>query len=173
MTGTSSDLLPATKNGNIPRPVFLHSECSHAMISTELYERHFLPIDREWSQTMRPYGIHYCGADPHRFAPPARPDPVSDSTSAAATSPRCEALAEHVSQPVVSPVEIPKQTPDQYEERILFGAGVAESVADGRLLHQHGPSGDRCADISAIFEEVEMLCAEYRRTDFPQRSPSR
>jgi hypothetical protein len=32
------------------------------------YERYLLPFDIEWSRTHRPYGIHYCGSDPHRYA---------------------------------------------------------------------------------------------------------
>lgn len=49
-------------------PVFLHSECSHTMISTEQYEEFLLSFDIEWSQRFRPFGIHYCGSDPHRYA---------------------------------------------------------------------------------------------------------
>jgi hypothetical protein len=66
-TGTSS--ISVNRNvRNIHRPVFLHSECSHTMISTEQYEEFLLPIDLEWSKFFRPFGIHYCGKDPHRFA---------------------------------------------------------------------------------------------------------
>lgn len=50
-------------------PVAIHSECSHTMISIEDYRRFLLPIDQEWSLRHRPYGIHYCGKDPHRMAP--------------------------------------------------------------------------------------------------------
>ncbi len=49
-------------------PVAIHSECSHTMISEDDYRRFFLPIDQEWSLRHRPYGIHYCGKDPHRMA---------------------------------------------------------------------------------------------------------
>ncbi len=49
-------------------PVAIHSECSHTMISEEDYRRFFLPIDQEWSLRHKPYGIHYCGKDPHRMA---------------------------------------------------------------------------------------------------------
>ncbi|GHS94960.1 hypothetical protein FACS1894207_3920 [Bacteroidia bacterium] len=48
--------------------VFLHSECTHTMISENLYESFLLPVDLQWSQTLRPFGIHYCGPDPHRYA---------------------------------------------------------------------------------------------------------
>jgi len=48
--------------------VFLHSECTHTMISEDLYETFLLPIDLKWSETLSPFGIHYCGSDPHRYA---------------------------------------------------------------------------------------------------------
>ena len=66
-TGTTS--ISVNRNvRHVPRPVFLHSECSNVMISTATYERMFLPFDVEWSRRLRPFGIHHCGADPHRFA---------------------------------------------------------------------------------------------------------
>ncbi|MDR2682703.1 MAG: hypothetical protein LBB64_02405 [Dysgonamonadaceae bacterium] len=48
--------------------VFLHSECTHTMISEDLYEAFLMPVDLRWSETLRPFGIHYCGPDPHRYA---------------------------------------------------------------------------------------------------------
>lgn len=66
-TGTSS--ISVNRNvRNIDQPVFLHSECSHTMIPTDQYEEFLLPIDLEWSRKYRPFGIHYCGNDPHRYA---------------------------------------------------------------------------------------------------------
>jgi hypothetical protein len=66
-TGTTS--ISVNRNvRNLPAPVYLHSECSHTMISVKNYEQYLLPFDVEWSQQHRPYGIHYCGADPHRYA---------------------------------------------------------------------------------------------------------
>jgi hypothetical protein len=50
------------------KPVFLHSECSHTMISAEDYENFLLPFDIDWSRKFRPFGVHYCGPDPHRMA---------------------------------------------------------------------------------------------------------
>ncbi len=49
--------------------VFLHSECALTMISADHYEDFIMPHDAAWSRTRQPFGIHYCGADPHRFAP--------------------------------------------------------------------------------------------------------
>lgn len=50
------------------KPVFLHSECTHTMIANEQYEEFILPFDIQWSKKYRPFGIHYCGPDPHRYA---------------------------------------------------------------------------------------------------------
>lgn len=66
-TGTSSISVNRTVR-LFDQPVFLHSECSHTMISCEHYRDFLFPIDRRWSQRRRPFGIHYCGADPHRYA---------------------------------------------------------------------------------------------------------
>jgi hypothetical protein len=66
-TGTTSISINRTVR-HISQPVYLHSECSNVMISTKLYEQFFLPFDVEWSQRLQPFGIHHCGADPHRFA---------------------------------------------------------------------------------------------------------
>ena len=66
-TGSSS--ISVNRNvRNIPASIYLHSECSHTMISVKQYEQFLLPYDYAWSQKYRPYGIHYCGADPHRYA---------------------------------------------------------------------------------------------------------
>jgi len=68
-TGSSS--VSVNRNvRHIEQPVFLHSECSHTMISTEQYEEFLLPVDIQWSKKFRPFGIHYCGKDPHRYAEP-------------------------------------------------------------------------------------------------------
>ena len=66
-TGTSSISVNRTVR-HFKRPVFLHSECSNTMISTDDYERFILPIDAAWSENHRPFGIHHCGKDPDRFA---------------------------------------------------------------------------------------------------------
>ena len=66
-TGTSS--ISVNRNvRHFREPVFLHSECSHTMISVQNYEEFLLPIDAEWSRRHQPFGIHHCGKDPHRFA---------------------------------------------------------------------------------------------------------
>jgi len=66
---TGSNSVSVNRNVvNIEGAVYLHSECSHTMISEEQYEEFLLPYDIEWSRKYQPYGIHYCGHDPHRMA---------------------------------------------------------------------------------------------------------
>ncbi len=66
-TGTSS--ISVTRSvRHLPKPVFLHSECSHTMISSDDYEQFLMPIDAKWSREKDYFGIHYCGIDPHRYA---------------------------------------------------------------------------------------------------------
>ena len=48
--------------------VYLHSECTHTMISEDDYREFLMPVDAAWASRYRPYGIHYCGRDPHRHA---------------------------------------------------------------------------------------------------------
>jgi hypothetical protein len=66
-TGTTSISVNRTVRHLRPS-VFLHSECALTMISTEHYESFIRPFDRVWSERRRPFGVHYCGSDPHRFA---------------------------------------------------------------------------------------------------------
>ena len=53
---------------NFNKPIFLHSECSLTMISVDMYREYLMSFDIKWSQKKVPFGIHYCGKDPHRFA---------------------------------------------------------------------------------------------------------
>jgi hypothetical protein len=50
------------------QPLLLHSECSLTMVSEDMYREYILPHDIRWSRKDVPFGIHYCGKDPHRFA---------------------------------------------------------------------------------------------------------
>jgi hypothetical protein len=66
-TGTNS--ISVNRNvRHLNKPVFLHSECSHTMISCEDYEQFLMPIDEKWSKANDYFGIHFCGIDPHRYA---------------------------------------------------------------------------------------------------------
>lgn len=66
-TGTSSISVNRTAK-HLSKSLFLHSECSHTMISCEDYEQFLMPLDARWSKSKEYFGIHYCGNDPHRYA---------------------------------------------------------------------------------------------------------
>lgn len=66
-TGTSSISVNRTVK-HFEKPIFLHSQCSHTMISVDDYKKFLFDIDCKWSKTSRPFGIHYCGSDPQRYA---------------------------------------------------------------------------------------------------------
>jgi hypothetical protein len=66
---TSTSSISVNRNIiHVDKQVFLHSECSHKMISAEQYDQYLFEYDKKWSLKNRPFGIHYCGEDPHRFA---------------------------------------------------------------------------------------------------------
>ena len=53
---------------HLKEPILLHSECSLTMVSEDIYRKYLMPHDIKWSRKNVPFGIHYCGPDPHRFA---------------------------------------------------------------------------------------------------------
>lgn len=120
-TGTTSIAVNRTVR-HLTEPLLLHSHCSHTMLGVPTYEKFLLSHDIAWAQAHRPYGIHYCGSDLHRFVKAYR---------------RIEGLAfldvgwgSDVSQirrmfPEVflnlrlSPVELVRSSPEQIRETII------------------------------------------------------
>jgi hypothetical protein len=66
---TGSTSISVNRNVRHLRPaVLVHSQCSHTMISVADYKNYLMKYDLQWSQSHGPYGIHFCGKDPHRYA---------------------------------------------------------------------------------------------------------
>ena len=144
---------------HIQKPVLLHSECSHTMISEDDYQEFLLPFDQEWSKN-RPFGVHYCGPDPHRMAGSFAKIPHLDYLDLGWGG-DVKVLREHLPDTFfnlrLSPVEIARQSHDEIRETIIrlvrdsadpFLTGVCcinmdDSVSDYR--------------IELIFETVERL----------------
>ena len=164
-TGTSS----ISVNRNVRHfraPVFLHSECSHTMISVKDYEEFLLPIDAAWSRLHRPFGIHHCGKDPHRFAASYAKLPRLDFLDLGWGG-DVALLRQHLPHTFfnirLDPVSLPGQTP----------AGIREVIT--RLVCQSGNpwlTGVCCVNldqtvsdeqINAIFDTVSELRQEYAR----------
>jgi hypothetical protein len=119
-TGTSS--ISVNRNvRHFREPVFLHSECSHTMISTEDYEDLLLDFDMEWSRQNRPFGIHYCGSDPHRFAESFAKIPHLDFLDVGWGG-DVKTLRKYLPDTFfnlrLSPVEIRNQTPEEIDRTI-------------------------------------------------------
>jgi len=162
-TGTTS--ISVNRNvRNIPGPVYLHSECSHVMISVADYEKFLMPYDAEWSRKYRPFGIHYCGEDPHRYAAAFARLPHLDFLDVGWPG-DVAMLREHLPDTFLnirySPVEIGKQSTKDIRDNVR------------RLVHDSGNpylTGVCCINmdqhvrdeqITAIFEEAASLREEY------------
>ena len=105
---------------HLAKPVLLHSECSHTMISAEDYETFLLPFDQKWSQ-QRPFGIHYCGNDPHRMAASFTKIPTLDFLDLGWGG-DVKLLRQHLPNTFLnirlSPVEIARQSNDEIQATI-------------------------------------------------------
>jgi hypothetical protein len=133
------------------------------MISAEDYEQFLLPFDIAWSRN-RPYGIHYCGPDPHRMAASFAKIPHLDYLDLGWGG-DVKILREHLPDTFfnirLSPIELAKQTHPEIRETI------------SRLVHESGDpflTGVCCINmddsvsddrIDTIFETVEELRKEY------------
>jgi hypothetical protein len=147
-----------------PGAVFLHSECTHTMISNEHYEKFLLPLDIAWSRRHQPFGIHYCGPDPHRFAASYAKVPRLDFLDVGWGG-DLRVLREHLPHTFLnirlSPVELVNQQPEQIR------AMVRRLVADSG---DPGLTGICCinldqrvsdAQVAAIFEAAAELRGEF------------
>jgi hypothetical protein len=162
VTGTSS----ISVNRNVlhfEKPVFLHSECSHTMISVQQYEQFLYQTDYTWSQNKRPFGIHYCGTDAHRYAEIFGRLPHLDFLDVGWGG-DLKVLRKHLPDTFLnirlSPVDIIHQTPDEIRNDIrrlvtdsgnLSLTGVCCINMDEKVTDEQ---------IDAIFMSVEELRRE-------------
>lgn len=146
------------------KPLVLHSECSHTMISVADYERYLMPLDVRWCQQQRPYGIHYCGTDPHRFAESFAKLPHLDFLDVGWGGDIAK-LREHLPDTFLSirysPVEIVKQSPHEIRAtlRRLVEASGNPYLTGVCCINMDDAVSD--AQVDAIFETVEELREQY------------
>jgi len=144
--------------------VFLHSECSHTMISVEDYKKFLLAYDKQWSEKYRPFGIHFCGKDPDRygatFAELGRLDFLDVGWGGDVAKLRKQ-LPNRFLNIRLSPVDIIEQSVGEIE------ATIRRLVADSGDLSLTGVCcinmDEKVADekITCIFETVAALREEY------------
>ncbi|MBN2579867.1 MAG: hypothetical protein JXB10_12840 [Pirellulales bacterium] len=144
--------------------VFLHSECSNVMLSTADYEKYFFDIDAQWSRKYRPFGIHYCGKDPHRYAPVYAKLPYLDFFDVGWGGDVAE-IRKHLPGTFLnlrlSPVEIVGQTPEEIRATIrrLVLASANPYLTGVCCINMDQNVRDE--QITAILDEVEALRNEY------------
>ncbi len=164
-TATGSTSISVNRNvRNIPKPVFLHSECSHVMISVRQYEQFLMPFDEAWSRKYRPFGIHYCGEDPHRYAEVFAKLPYLDFLDLGWRGDVAQ-LRQHLPETFLnirySPVEITRQTPDEIRQTVrkLVHASGDPWLTGVCCINMDEKVAD--AQITAVLEEVALLREEY------------
>jgi hypothetical protein len=166
-TGTSS--ISVNRNvRHFDRPVFLHSECSHTMISEEFYEKFLMPTDIAWSQRHRPFGIHYCGLDPHRYARSFAKLPYLDFLDIGWGGNVAELrrfLPNTFLNIRLSPVEIMKQSPDEIHATItrLVSESANPYLTGVCCINMDDNVND--SQVSAIFETVQTLRRKYKEME--------
>jgi len=162
-TGTTS--ISGNRNvRHIRGPVFLHCECANVMISVDDWERFFMEFDVHWSREYRPFGIHYCGKDPHRYAEAFSRLPHLDFLDVGWGGDVAK-LRRHLPDTFLnlrlSPVEIVQQSPEDIRRtvrRLVEESGNPWLTGVCAInMDQHV----RDEQITAILEEVELLRREY------------
>lgn len=164
-TGTTS--ISVTRNvRHLPKPVFLHSECSHTMVSCEDYEQFLMPIDAKWSLEKEYFGIHYCGSDPHRYAESFAKLPKLDFLDlgwGGDVAHLRKFLPDTFFNIRLSPVELVNMSAEEIQ------AAITKLVADSANPALTGVCcinmDDKVTDdkIDAIFETVYSLITQYSR----------
>ena len=152
---------------HIAPPLFLHSECSHTMISAAHYEELLFQFDAEWSKSQEAFGIHYCGTDPHRYAKSFTKLPRLDFLDIGWGG-NIELLREKLPNTFfnlrLSPVEIIHQTPEEIYlsiEKLVSASGNPE-LTGVCCINMDDQVNDE--QITAIFEAVERLRNVYQNS---------
>ena len=166
-TGTTS--ISVNRNvRHFNRPVFLHSECSNVMISTDAYEQLLMPYDVAWSRKFRPFGIHYCGDDPHRYAESFARLPHLDFLDVGSGG-DVAVLRRHLPDTFLnlrySPVDIANQTVDEIRQNVRRLVHASDNPWLTGVCSINMDDQVRDEQVTAIFEEVETLREEYAAND--------
>jgi hypothetical protein len=144
--------------------VFLHSECSHTMISVEDYKKFLLTYDEQWSKKYRPFGVHFCGKDAHRYAGVFKELGQVDFLDVGWGGDVAE-LRTHLPNTFLnirlSPVEIIEQSVEEIENTIrrLAAASGNPELTGVCCVNMDEKVADE--KITAIFETVAALREEY------------
>jgi len=162
-TGSTSVSVNRTVR-HLEPPIFLHSECSHTMISTEDYKKFLFSFDEQWNKSYRPFGIHFCGKDAHRYAKVFTELPHLDFLDVGWGG-DVAALRKYLPNTFLnirlSPVEIIDQRVDEIANtihRLVTDSGNPRLTGVCCINMDEKVSDEK---ITAIFETVAVLREEY------------
>lgn len=145
-------------------PVYLHSECSHTMISVDDYRKFLFPCDVQWCRKYRPFGVHFCGPDPHRYAEVFSQLEHLDFLDVGWGGNVAELrnkLPDTFLNIRLSPVEIIQQSPAQIEQdirRLVEDSGKPELTGVCCINMDEKVTDDK---ITTIFKTVAEIRKEY------------
>ena len=163
-TGTTSISVNRSVR-HLDSPVYLHSECSHTMISVEDYEKFLFEYDSRWCEKYRPFGIHFCGKDPQRYAEAfaglGHLD-LLDVGWGGDISKLRKALPDTFLNIRLSPVEIIEQSIEQVEETIRRLAAESGNAGLTGICCINMDEKVTDEKITAIFRTVESLRLEHK-----------
>ncbi|NQU53308.1 MAG: hypothetical protein HQ522_12300 [Bacteroidetes bacterium] len=147
------------------KPLLLHSQCSHTMISSQDYERYLMKYDVGWAKTKRPFGIHYCGNDPQRYAESFAKLPVLDFLDVGWGG-NLKILRKHLPNTFLN-IRLDPVTLNNYSEKELEST-IIKLVNESGNPHLTGVCcinmDDKVEDskITTIFKTVEVLRKNYQ-----------
>jgi hypothetical protein len=139
------------------------------MISEDMYREYLLPFDIAWGKSCAarniPYGIHYCGADPHRFAKSFAEVPnlgFFDLGWGGNVPVLRKALPDTFLNLRLSPAEMDKWTPVQVKETVkkLVRQSANYSLTGICCINLDDMVPD--ANIDAVFEARQELLTEKK-----------
>lgn len=162
---TGSTSISVNRNvRHLEPPVYLHSECSDTMISVDDYEKFLFSYDVQWSEKYRPFGIHFCGKDSHRyagaFAQIAHLDFLDVGWGGSVAHLR-KHLPDTFLNIRLSPVEIIDQSVGEIEDtirRLVADSGNPQLTGVCCINMDQNVADEK---ITAIFETVVALRKEY------------
>jgi hypothetical protein len=146
---------------HVDRALFLHANCSVAMISPQSYRRLHLPVEQRMARRIQPFGIHHCGNLTGEMAAayaelPLRYVEVGWGSDVAAARRALPGLFLNLR---LSPVRMLQGTPAEMAgdtEALLRAAGALELTGLCCINMDYGTPDD---NLFAVFEVVQR----YRR----------
>ncbi len=163
-TGSSS--VSVNRNvRHLTRPIMLHSECTHTMISELDYESFLLDFDLRWNQRYEAFGIHYCGPDPDRFAGSFSKIPSLPFLDVGAGG-DIAALRTHLPRTFLNlrlnPVTLREQQPSEIREQVMTMAAASGQPNLTGICCINMDDTVTDDQITAIFETVHDLRRSLR-----------